>query len=182
MTTKTYLISLLITICLSSVAAIFIYRHFQKPQVIEVPVVNPVKPPNPIIIEKPVFVIKPGKPIPVNIDSLFQVAKEYWRDSIEHDTVYLPQKPANDYIASADTTINNGLLKLRTDFVSRLPLDPEGLFLISFEVYCPEPPKQEESSWWYRRFGVYAGVGPTYGLIHKKFDVGLNLSFGMRIY
>ena len=64
----------------------------------------------------------------VNIDSIYQVAKEYWKQFYEHhDSI------PTGYIAQVDTNYSDAQLSAHVAFVSRIPLDPKGFFRLNFD-------------------------------------------------
>ncbi len=84
----------------------------------------------------------------VNIDSLFEVAKKYWQDRVVPDTVY----PSINYVASLDSTYDDGLLRADINLVSRIPLDPEAYYKLNFDVkketiFVPTYKKEERDTW-----------------------------------
>lgn len=41
---------------------------------------------------------------------------------------------------------------------------------------------QKKENWWKNRFIISAGVGVQYGLLHQQWDVGPQISVGIRLY
>lgn len=102
----------------------------------------------------------------VNVDSLFEVAKKYWQDKVVPDTVY----PSINYVASLDSTYEDGLLRADINLVSRIPIDPEAYYKLNFDVkketiFVPTYKKEERDTW---------GVG--FGILgHFQDSVKVNL-------
>jgi len=116
----------------------------------------------------------------VNIDSLFEVAKKYWQDKVVPDTVY----PSINYVASLDSTYEDGLLRADINLVSRIPIDPEAYYKLNFDVKKETVfvPTKVEPSWWYHRFGFFIGGGYGVDINTKQVNPQVGVYFGINIF
>ncbi|HEX2866107.1 MAG TPA: hypothetical protein VHO03_03645 [Ignavibacteriales bacterium] len=134
----------------------------------------------------------PGKayPVPVkekvNIDSLWQEAKEY-----ALDLIYRDKKKRNNpdtlnnysFAMVSDTTFQDSSLTERIKFISPIPLHPKSYFTreITWKERLINQPVAEEESFWSRfSWGLQAGLG--YGVIHNQLDlyIGAGASFKIK--
>lgn len=83
---------------------------------------------------KPETIIQIKKiPVKTNIDSVYEIAKEYWLKKIgsqNKDTLNY-----YNYVAQADTAAKDSLGWVYVRYNSRLPLDPQGYFNINYGWY-----------------------------------------------
>lgn len=112
----------------------------------------------------------------VNVDSIYQVAKEYWQQFYDNDVPV-------DFVAETDSTLNDSLLSGTIGFVSRIPIDPEGYFKTDLSVreriVTNTVIQTEEVGFFYKRFIPYIGIGVSYN--GKTVEPALQLGFGVRI-
>ncbi|HEX2868806.1 MAG TPA: hypothetical protein VHO03_17325 [Ignavibacteriales bacterium] len=121
----------------------------------------------------------------VNIDSLWQEAKEYALKMI-----YGNKKKDNpdtlnnfNYIMISDTTFQDSTLSERIRFISPIPVHPRSYFTreVTWKERLVFQPVVKEESFWNRfSWGLQAGFG--YGIIHRQLDfyVGAGGSFKIK--
>lgn len=64
----------------------------------------------------------------VNVDSLWEEAKSYWKDKLSDSL------NRYDYVSSIDTSYNDSLVTLDVAMVSPMPIHPESYFILDLEV------------------------------------------------
>lgn len=134
----------------------------------------------------------PGEPylVPVkekiNIDSLWQEAKQYALDLIYRDK----KKGSNPdtlnnykFEMVSDTTFQDSTLSERIKFISPIPIHPRSYFTREVtwkERLIFQPVTKEESFWDRFSWGLQAGFG--YGVIHRQLDfyIGAGGSFKIK--
>jgi hypothetical protein len=87
------------------------------------------------------------------------------------------------YIASFDSTYENDKAKLEVKFISPIPLSPKSFFDLNLEIKNELvfiPTYVTDESFWFRRCGVFAGIGGVYTQAGQA-DLGLFIGFGVRI-
>ena len=135
-------------------------------------------PPDKPVDVKPKFEVKyVNTSKPVNVDSIYEVAKSYWAslfaDSGNH---YAPA----EYIAAVDTEFtrykdDSTKVEIGVQFKSHIPLDPEGYFrfnkvnMIYPEVKITVQKKKTFWDWLIPKPSILAGFG--YGHLNKVWDV-----------
>lgn len=116
---------------------------------------------------KPVFRIRTDTiKVQANVDSIFQVAKEYWA-TLNSDT----SSGAIQYVAMKDSTYEDSLLTAHVAFVSRIPLDPESFFEWQFNIKQSEINKTieyEKPRGFFDSFGLGFGLGYSYDLLNER--------------
>lgn len=96
------------------------------------------------------------------------------------DTIFIDN---TQYIARLDTTYEDGLAKLKVDFVSDIPLSKKSYFNLDLQVKKElvfVPTYVQDESFWHNRFVPVLGIGGVYTQDGTA-DLGLFLGFGIRI-
>jgi len=133
------------------------------------------------VIIVPEYIVR-EVPIPFNQDSLWLVAKKYWKEYYEDDDIFLPV----EYIAKIDTSFQDSLVSIDVGFVSPMLLHPDSYF--QFDNITIRHPKitttvMRSLTFWDRIIPTPSiQVGFGYGVIHKHLDlyVGAGLSWEIK--
>ena len=105
------------------------------------------------------------------------VAVDKWHyDTIHHhDTVYIKDEPRM-------YTFNNPDYSLKINSVKLYDYDLD-IYRKDSIIYVDKIVEvQKKENWWKNRFVITAGVGVQYGLLHQQWDVGPQITFGIRLY
>lgn len=105
------------------------------------------------------------------------IKQDKWHyDTIRyHDTVYIKDEPRM-------YTFNNPNYSLNINSVKLYDYDLE-IYRKDSIVYVDKIVEvQKKENWWKNRFVITAGVGVQYGLLHQQWDVGPQITFGIRLY
>jgi hypothetical protein len=122
----------------------------------------------------------------VNIDSLWQEAKEYALKMIYKDK-NKNAKPDTlnnfNYTMVSDTTFQDSTLSERIRFISPIPIHPRSYFTreVTWKERLVFQPVMKEETFW-RRFSWALQAGFGYGVIHNQLDfyIGAGGSFKIK--
>ena len=111
----------------------------------------------------------------VNLDSLFQEALVYWKDSL----LTVPK----EYVASKDTVIGDSLVTAKLSINSPIPIHPKTYIKAKFDYQIPVVKETITVTKTVTPLVTYGlQVGGGYGAINQKFEtyigLGLQLNFG----
>lgn len=117
------------------------------------------------------------------IDSLFQVAFNYWMQLVPyiHDTL---KQQFGNFRASFDTTLvskdSSTNIITHNEVGSRIPIDPQLKFYNEYSIN--QKPKIVNVTVPENSFGFVRGIilGPNYDVIHKTFGISISLGYGIK--
>lgn len=141
---------------------IILLQHFNAPDVTQTPLVH----------TDTITIVKHDT---VKYTEVIKQEKWHYDTTVIRDTVYIKDEPRMYTFNNPDYSLNINTVKL-------YDYDLE-IYRKDSIVYVDKIVEvQKKDSWWKNRFVITAGVGVQYGLLHQQWDVGPQITFGIRLY